>query len=233
MGVTFRLPDSPDEPAGDRRATSEENVAYWRQLHESNAYFDNHRWYRQRLRPFGLDQITRLLDLNPDDTLLEIGCGYGRLLWHLAPSVHEAFGFDLAEAPLVEARTLLDDRGNVTLHQGDGVTLRPLADASITAAYAFTVFQHMARSVALANAREIARVLRPDGRFLLQLHVGEGTEDVLATPGEQSVGYTATQASSLIEDAGLQVERIERELLLEDYPSGDVAWWWVLASKPA
>lgn len=231
MAVTFRLSDTPDEPIETRGATPEENVSYWKQLHESNAYFDTHNWYQDRLRFFGLDQISRILDPKQDDTLLEIGCGYGRLLWHLAPLVKNAIGLDLAQAPLAEAESLLESRGSVELHLGDGVTLNPIKDESVTAAYAFTVFQHMARSVALANAREVARVLAPSGRFLLQLHVGDGTEDVMATPGEQSVGYTAAQAAGLIEDAGLRVERVERELLLKDYPAGNVAWWWLLATK--
>lgn len=185
------------------------------------------------MRPFGLDRISRLLKSAQSDVLLEIGCGYGRLLWHLAPQVSRALGVELSPEPLEEARRVLAGRGDVELHLGDGRSLAPIADASVDAAYAFTVFQHMSRSIALSNAREAARVLRPGGRLVLQLFVGSGDDDVCATHGEQSLGYTAAQACALIEDAGLRVDQLEYDDLFESHPGQGVAWWWVRASKPA
>lgn len=232
MPVTFRLPGMQDDPSAERLATSDECVAYWRELHLGNAYFNQHRKYTDRLRPFGLDRIERLLEPTQSDVLLEIGCGYGRLLWHLAPRVSRAIGIELSAEPLDEAARLLEGRGEIELHLGDGMSLSPIKDASVDAAYAFTVFQHMSRRIALSNAREASRVLRPGGRFALQLFVGDGADDVRATPGEQSVGYTAAQACTLIEDAGLRVESLEHDPLLDSYPAGDVAWWWLKARKP-
>ena len=232
MPVTFRLPGMQDASNADRNATTDECVAFWRELHQDNAYFDQHRKYTDRLRPFGLDQIERLIEPTHSDVLLEIGCGYGRLLWHLAPRVRRAIGIDLSPEPLNEASRLLEGRGEIELHLGDGISLSPIKDASVDAAYAFTVFQPMSRSIALDNAREASRVLRPGGRFVLQLFVGDGEDDVRATPGEQSVGYTAAQACALIEDAGLRVTALEHDPLLDSYPAGDVAWWWLKARRP-
>jgi ubiquinone/menaquinone biosynthesis C-methylase UbiE len=176
--------------------------------------------------------------LNPraGDVLLEIGCGYGRLLWHLLPFVGagRVIGVELAEQPLAEARELLQDCGDFELIRNDGLTLRGIPDQSITGAYAFTVLQHMTRAGARGYIREAARVLVPGGRVCLQFHCDGTTErDILDERREQSISYSATQVCDTIEQAGLRVERLDRECLDATYPGSGLSWLWVLATKPA
>lgn len=193
MALSFRLRDSePEGTPTDRLATPDENVSHWQDLHRENAYFDQHGRYRERLHTLGLARLSEMLDLDPSDVLLDVGCGYGRLLWHLAPRVERAIGSDLASAPIDEARTMLADRGSVELHVGNGLDLSQIASSSISKAFGFTVIQQMSRRVALGHTTEIARVLRPGGRCVLQLLSGSGDEDVVAIPGEQSISYSAT-----------------------------------------
>src|SRR5690606_10251985 len=120
---------------------------------------------------------------------LDIGCGYGRLLWHLLPRVQRMIGIDLAEPPLAEARRLVAGRGDCEVLRTDGMTFAPVSDASVTGAYAFTVFQHMTRDGVRGYLRETRRVLAPGGRACFQFFSSRAPAalDILDERREQSV----------------------------------------------
>ncbi|MCK4873044.1 MAG: class I SAM-dependent methyltransferase [Phycisphaerales bacterium] len=220
----------PSSAAGVHAATPQEAVENWRALHRGG-YFRTHRCYQDRTHDDGVANLRRLLKPGKDDVLLEIGCGYGRVLHHLLPDVRRAIGMDIAAEPLDEARELLRGCGDVELLLTDGLSLHPVADASVDAAFAFTVFQHLTRAQVAAYLCEAMRVLRPGGRFCAQFLTGRDPgADVLDTAQEQSLGYTAAQICSLAEDAGLAVQTLERHLI-ENHK--DLAWFWLLAMRPA
>lgn len=205
------------------------HVQNWRELH-SRGYFAEHRRYQDRLHARGVEEVSRLLGLTADDTLLELGCGYGRALYHLLPRVRRVIGIDLAPEPFEEARALLGGRGEFSLHVGDGVSLRPIADASIDKAFAFTVFQHLTRVQAAAYMAEFARVLRPGGRVCVQFLTGGDTAaDQADDVREQSLSYSPTQVSAMVERAGLRLTNLELA------PTNHAAyfWYWMAADKPA
>jgi ubiquinone/menaquinone biosynthesis C-methylase UbiE len=216
-------------------ASPTRNVEHWTGLH-AEGYFATHPRYKERLHTLGLERIVAMLNPRADDVLLEIGCGYGRLLWHLLPLVGRGrmIGVELAEEPFAEARQLLKGRGNFELIRNDGLTLRAIPDQSITGVYAFTVLQHMTRAGARGYIREAARILVPGGRVCLQFHCDGTTErDILDERREQSISYSATQVCDVIEQAGLRVEHLDRECLDATYPGRKLSWLWVLATKPA
>ena len=211
------------------KATVPGHIENWRELHRQG-YFANHRCYKDRLNTLGIAELMRLLAPSKSDTLLEVGCGYGRALYHLLPSVGRAIGIDLAEEPLREAKGLLAGRGEFELHTGDGATLRPVSNASIDKAFAFTVFQHLTRPQAAAYMREFARVLRPGGRVCVQfLTGGDTTADQSDTVREQSLSYSAAQIAAMVEYVGLRVTNLDLG------PTNHAAyfWYWMCADKPA
>jgi 2-polyprenyl-6-hydroxyphenyl methylase/3-demethylubiquinone-9 3-methyltransferase len=53
--------------------------------------------------------------LNPDDTVLELGCGYGRVLRRLARAARFVVGIDTSPASLLLGREMLSDLGNCHL----------------------------------------------------------------------------------------------------------------------
>jgi SAM-dependent methyltransferase len=236
MPVTFSLPDvpvSPSDAGSGHEATPEQNIAHWRDLHEDGAYFAEHPRYKDRLHADGVERLTRYLTPNSTDTLLEIGCGYGRLLWHLRPLVNRAIGVDLAHEPIEQARKLMGGRGGADFHVVAGTDLTPIETNTVDAVAVFTVFQHMTRAGAAAYAAEIARVLRPGGRLAAQFLAGTGEQNIEPIPGEQSIGYSASQVAAFAESAGLEVHAVEREWLIEDYPTGNATWMWLHARKPS
>jgi ubiquinone/menaquinone biosynthesis C-methylase UbiE len=54
--------------------------------------------------------------LQTSDTVLELGCGYGRVLKLLAAKVNKVIGIDIAEASLKLAEEYLIDKSNIELH---------------------------------------------------------------------------------------------------------------------
>jgi len=66
--------------------------------------------------------------VRPDSTVLELGCGYGRILPALATKAKWVVGIDTSRASLELAREALVDAGNVRLAAADAVKL-PFADA--------------------------------------------------------------------------------------------------------
>lgn len=216
-------------------ATLEQNVGIWRTLHE-RGYFENHPRYQDRLHNLGVEPITCRLNLDATHTVLEIGCGYGRLLWHLVPRVARVVGIEVSPEPAEAARELLANRapGRFDVYVGDGSTLRPLDDAFIDRAVSFTVFQHLTRRGIDSYIEELGRVLKPGGLACLQFFCQPGGQnEFMDHEREQSISLTASEVAQSIEHAGLCLESIERDDLgWSGYTGGAYWWWWAVASKP-
>ena len=160
----------------------------------------------------------------PPARVLEIGFGQGFNLEWLArrhPRV-QFTGVDLTPAHVALARERMRAAGleHVTLHEGDMHRL-PLADASVDEVYAVEAFCHaLDLPVALA---EVARVLRPGGRFVLfdayQARPEQEMEPVLALAVElvgrgMAVGRWQLH-EQILREAGAAGFALQREEALE------------------
>lgn len=218
MSTAFASPSAADPV---------QNVTHWKRLHDEG-YFHTHPWYKDRLHDLGVQDIRARLDLNPAHTLLEVGCGYGRLLWHLVPHVRRVIGVDLHDEPLREGRQLLASRGDAELRVGDGLSLNVIETGSIDRVVAFTVLQHMTHTGATEYLREMKRVLAPGGLGLVNFH-DETTERrvVLDRPGEQSSTTSPAQIIAMADAAGLTTQCLDRQSLDPIYPGRGYVWWWL------
>ena len=96
------------------------------------------------------------------DTVVEIGCGVGRLTRAIAPEVGHVHAFDLSPQMLSIAGAY--PFPNVTFHLGDGQSLRPLRDQCARLVLAYCVFQHLPSEHVLATyLGEMTRVAEPAG----------------------------------------------------------------------
>jgi ubiquinone/menaquinone biosynthesis C-methylase UbiE len=94
------------------------------------------------------------------DPLLEIGVGTGVVALGLRRRGHRAFGIDMSAGMLSQARRRLDGG----LVRGDACRL-PVRDGSVVGAVSVWMVQAVADPPTLF--REVYRVLRPGGRFLV------------------------------------------------------------------
>ena len=115
----------------------------------------------------------RKLALSPGDTCLDLGCGEGRhaLAAYLLEGV-QSLGIDLSEQDLGVATKRIDDMqshapcGQIAFAAGDATCL-PLPDASVDAAIASEVLEHIPNYLTVLE--ELWRVLKPGGRLCISV----------------------------------------------------------------
>lgn len=104
--------------------------------------------------------------------VLEIGCGLGRFSRALARRFCQVTAIDVSDEMVAQAKAANATFNNIQFHATDGETI-PLGDQSVDFAFSYEVFQHMpSHGVIRANLRELARVLKPEGRAMIHLRTG-------------------------------------------------------------
>jgi ubiquinone/menaquinone biosynthesis C-methylase UbiE len=111
------------------------------------------------------DVLKSTVGIRPDDVILEIGCGIGRVGQVLAPMCKEWIGCDVSANMLNHARDRLTACSNVRLIEISGFDLSPVPSASIDLVYCTVVFMHLDEWDRYNYILEAYRVLRPGGRI--------------------------------------------------------------------
>ena len=122
-----------------------------------------------------VDAIIRFLELKPDSRVLDLCCGQGRHSLELARRGYNVVGYDLSETLLAESKTLAEQEGlNVQFVKGDMRDLPYKAefDGVFNFYTAFGYFEKDEENQAVLD--EVAKVLKPAGRFLLDYPCLEG-----------------------------------------------------------
>jgi SAM-dependent methyltransferase len=151
---------------------------------------------------------------------LEVGYGSGAVLLAIAAGVDELHGIDLdADPALAQAR--LGGYGRAaTLIQGNVYEL-PYETAEFDLVLSFSVFEHLHRYE--QGLREVARVLKPGGRFLL----GMPAVNTMMELGFRVIGFkgindhhvtTPRAVASAFDRAGLRVVEHARLHLIPGLP---------------
>ena len=104
----------------------------------------------------------------PADTVVEVGCGVGRLTRAIAPDVGQVMALDISERMLAIARQA--GLPNADFRAVDGFALPGIPDRSVDLALAFCVFQHLPSHAALKSyLAELHRVTKPGGMIAFTL----------------------------------------------------------------
>ncbi|HUA02487.1 MAG TPA: class I SAM-dependent methyltransferase [Solirubrobacteraceae bacterium] len=155
--------------------------AFWDQRAKEDAFFfvDNRLAYGdpdlERFWADGERDLDTLLGalyvaVEPEDRVLEIGCGVGRLTRVLAARARAVQALDVSAQMLELAGQHNPELGNVKWILGDGSTLAGIESAGIDACVSHVVFQHIPDpAITLGYVRELGRVLRPGGWAAFQI----------------------------------------------------------------
>ena len=108
-------------------------------------------------------QVAQALLLQPDDQVLELGCGVGRIGRELAPQCRSWHGVDIAANMLTVAKQRTSHLSNVAFQHLHRTSLSMFADASFDKAYSVAVLIHLDKEDVFLYLREVARILRPGG----------------------------------------------------------------------
>jgi len=98
----------------------------------------------------------------PNDTVVEIGCGVGRLTRAIAPEVGRVIAIDISERMLAIARQA--NLPNADFRNAEGFSLPGIPNGSADLALGYCVFQHLPSHSALESyLGEMHRVTKPRG----------------------------------------------------------------------
>jgi SAM-dependent methyltransferase len=154
---------------------------YWDERARENALFfvDNEIGYdnpdEEAFWRRGDEVVTHMLgavglEIAPGETVLDIGCGVGRLTRALAARAERVVGLDVSQEMLTLAREHNGHLDNVEWVHGDGASLGAIGDAAVDGCFSHVVFQHIPDpAVTLGYVRDMGRVLRPGGWALFQV----------------------------------------------------------------
>lgn len=115
------------------------------------------------------EKIVKLLNLHANEKLLDIGCGTGSLLLVAKkkyPNV-EMIGLDIDKKVLQIARVKFDkNKVNIKTVNASASEL-PFPDSSFNTVVSTLIFHHLPTDIKRKCLKEVSRILKPHGRFLL------------------------------------------------------------------
>jgi SAM-dependent methyltransferase len=116
-----------------------------------------------------INRVAGLLDLGPEDRLLDLGCGAGIFEMAYSRSAREIYGLDLSREMVRVAGRNCRPYGNVLIARGDLLHL-PFPDGSFRKILVNSAIQYLGdRDRVRAAVREISRVAAAGGRILISL----------------------------------------------------------------
>lgn len=164
----------------------------------------------------GLDQLVELAEPTPESDALDIATGGGHTALALAPHVRHVIASDLTPNMLAAAEKFLREKGvsNASFEIAAAEDL-PFNDASFDIVSCRVAPHHF--SDVRAFCREVARVLRPGGRFIL-IDSYAPDDDALdeyinqvewQRDNSHARSYRVPEWEQFIENAGLTIDHVE------------------------
>jgi ubiquinone/menaquinone biosynthesis C-methylase UbiE len=106
--------------------------------------------------------------INTEDDVLEFGCGPGIIIGAVARYCQHATGVDVSKTILKVAEELNRETKNISFQNSSGMDLKVLSDQSFSFIYSIEVIQHIDKVHAITFFHEFYRILKPNGRLLIQ-----------------------------------------------------------------
>jgi SAM-dependent methyltransferase len=116
----------------------------------------------------GVEALGNIIEINSAWSVVNIGCGMGRVEKYLSPLVSSIVSFDISDVMLERAKEYLTSTKNVELRQTDG-TLCGIESGGVDMVFSFFVFQHCPKVSTWKYIAEASKVLSKGGIFLFQI----------------------------------------------------------------
>ncbi len=137
-------------------------------------------------------------------TVLDIGCGIGRMLKPLAKHFQSLVGIDVSGEMIRKSKKWLKGLENVTTLETSGIDLCLFPAGSFNLVYSYVAFQHMPSQVFERYLEETNRVLQSHGYFAFQIPIGLHQNAPLGdTMGMRT--YSQEDISDKLERSGFQL----------------------------
>lgn len=159
-----------------------------------------------RLRPY----------FDEHSTVLDLGCGIGRVARFVAPDCGRLWAVDISEPMLEFASQRMAQFDNITYLHCNDVEMAAVPSKSVDLAYSLLVLQHLEREDAFLVLEEFRRILKPGGTLYLTFpnllsdeylasfvnyaHSGASRE-----PGRARI-YTPEEVARILPAAGFSAE---------------------------
>jgi SAM-dependent methyltransferase len=167
--------------------------------------------------------LREVLQIAPDDRVLEIGCGVARIGRELAPHCGEWHGADISGNMIAYAAQRTEGLPNVYLYEQPDNTLSIFPDNYFDCVYCTIVFMHLDKLEMFTYLTESFRVLKPGGRANFDTYniLGSGAWEefrrIIDTypphkrPGHVSQFSTPQEMQKFMEEAGFESVFIDGE----------------------
>lgn len=155
--------------------------------------------------------------INNKKTIVDFGCGTGRLTEFMAKDFETVTGLDISRTMIAQGENRLRELKNVKLLETNGKTI-PLPDNFIDLVFSYLVFQHIkTRSMVKNTFKEIYRILKPQGVFKVLLRSDKQKDMNRWWSG---VEFNEKSIKTLYEKIGFKLIKIE-------YQDKYAFWLWL------
>ena len=143
-------------------------VATWRRDWNVEAFLESgEEEYRKLVQPV-LDELQFLPE---GGSVLEVGCGAGRMTASFARRFASVYALDISEEMQNLAKQHLAGIQNIHWVLGEGTSLSAIPSESVDFVFSYLVLQHLpAEDLAMAYVREMLRVLKQGGVLFFQFN---------------------------------------------------------------
>ena len=103
--------------------------------------------------------------ITPQNIVLDVGCGIGRIEKHLAKYCEEIHGVDVSKRMVKLAKRRLKGLNNIYIYKTNGWDLSLFPDEKFDFVFSIIVLQHLEKEDAVFYLLEMFRVLKPGGKM--------------------------------------------------------------------
>ena len=184
-------------------------------------------------KPFDREVLDRFAErVRGRGPVCDLGCGPAQIARYLRDHGVEAFGVDLSEGMLAQARRLNPDLRFVQT----SMLALGLRSEKLGGVAAFYSIIHIPRAEVVKALAEVRRVLRPGGLVLLGFHLGSGDshhEEMLGQPVSLDLAlFTTDEMCGYLQAADLAIEQVQERDPYAPEVEYQSRRGYILASRP-